>query len=46
MFSRSFLVEVRKKALRTKVWWKALDRIDRAVIDLTIQVVNKCVARI
>ena len=41
MFSRSFLVEVRKKALRTKVWWKALDRIDRAVIDLTIRVVDE-----
>jgi hypothetical protein len=40
MFSRSFLIEVRKKALRTKTWWKALDRTDRAIIDLTIRVVN------
>jgi hypothetical protein len=41
MFRRSFLIEVRKKALRTKTWWKALDRLDRAIVDLTIRVVDE-----
>jgi hypothetical protein len=41
MFSRSFLIEVRKKALRRKTWWKALDRLDRAIVDLTIRVVDE-----
>jgi len=41
MFTRCFLVEVRRKALRTKAWWRALDRVDRALIDLTIRVVDR-----
>jgi len=41
MFTRSFLAEVRRKALRNKTWWKALERFDRAFIDLTIQVVDE-----
>jgi len=41
MFSRSFLIEVRRKALRNKTWWRVLERFDRAFIDLTIQVVDE-----
>jgi len=41
MFTRGFLAEVRRKALRNKTWWKALERLDRAFIDLTIHVVEE-----
>ena len=41
MYTRSFLVKVRRKALREHVWWRTLDRVERAIIDLTIRVVNK-----
>ena len=41
MFTRSFLVGVRKKALRRRVWWRALDRVERGIVDLTIRVVDK-----
>ncbi|MFB0543628.1 MAG: hypothetical protein ACETVR_02490 [Candidatus Bathyarchaeia archaeon] len=41
MFTRSFLVGVRRKALRRRVWWRALDRVERAIVDLTIRVVDR-----
>jgi hypothetical protein len=41
MITRSFLVEVRRKALRRGAWFKALDRVDRAFIDLTIMTVDR-----
>ena len=41
MFSRSFLIDVRKKALRRGIWFRALNGFDRAFIDLTIHVVEK-----
>jgi len=41
MFTRGFLAEVRRKALRNKTWWRALDRVDRAFFDLTIRVVDR-----
>ncbi len=41
MFTRSFLVEVRRKALRRGVWWRVLDRVERGIIDLTIRVVDR-----
>ena len=41
MFTRNFLVGVRRKALRKRVWWMALDRVERAIIDLTIRVVQR-----
>jgi hypothetical protein len=40
MFSRSELVSIKLKALRRKVWFKVLDRVERALIDLTIRVVD------
>ena len=41
MFTRSFLVEVRRKALRRGVWFKTLDRVERGILDLTARVVDR-----
>lgn len=40
MYSRSELVSIKRKALRRGVWFKVLDRAGRALIDLTIRVVD------
>ena len=40
MFSRSELVSIRRKALRRRVWLRVLNRTERALIDLTIRVVD------
>lgn len=39
--SKLELIKIKKKAMRHKVWFKLLDKIDRAVIDLTIGCVEK-----
>jgi len=41
MFTRGFLVDVRRKALRNGSWWRALDGSDRAFLDLTMRVVDR-----
>ena len=38
--NRTQLVKLRLKAMRSGVWFKALRRIDRVLIDLTIKVVG------
>jgi hypothetical protein len=38
--NRQQLVQLKSKAMRAGVWFKALPRIDRALIDLTIKVVK------
>jgi hypothetical protein len=35
------LHRIRSKALRAKVWFKALSKIERAIVDLTIKCVEK-----
>jgi len=35
------LAEIKLRAIRTKVWFKALFRIERAIVDLTIRCVEK-----
>ena len=40
MIPREELVSIRLKALRKKIWFKVLDRAERALIDLTIRVVD------
>ena len=41
MFTSSFLVEVRRKALRRGVWFKALDRVERGILCLTAHIVDR-----
>jgi hypothetical protein len=38
------LVEAKKVALRRAVWFRALNRVERGIIDLTVKVVD-CMAR-
>ena len=38
--SRKQLVQMKIKAIRAGVWFKALPRIDRVLIDLTIKVAD------
>jgi hypothetical protein len=40
MFSRGELVSIKQKALRRRIWFRVLDRTERALVDLTIRVVD------
>lgn len=35
------LVKIKSRALKTRVWFRALSRVERAIIDLTIKCVEK-----
>ena len=39
--SRNYLKTVRYAALRKRVWYRVLDRVERGIIDLTIVYVEK-----
>lgn len=41
MISRAEVLKIKKKATRHRIWFKILNRIDRAIINLTIQCVEK-----
>ncbi len=41
MYTRDFLLRVKRKALRRGVWFKALDGLDRSFINLTCTLLNK-----
>lgn len=41
MITTQDLVKIKSKALRTRVWFRALSKVERAVIDLTIKCVEK-----
>ena len=40
MFTRRLLIDIRRKALRSGLWNKALDVVDQGIISLTIKVVD------
>jgi len=40
MLSRYFLEDIRRKALRGGIWFTAIDRIERGMLDLTIRTVE------
>jgi len=40
MFSRTELVALRRRAVRRGIWFRALSRIERATIDLSIRCVK------
>ena len=42
MTSRQDLVSIKSRALRKRVWFRALSKVERAIVDLTI----KCVVKI
>ena len=41
MFNSKFLLEVRRKALRSRVWFKALDNVERGILSLAARVVDE-----
>lgn len=40
MFTRLFLNEVRAKALRKRVWYRSLDRLERGIFSLAAQLID------
>jgi len=41
MFTRAFLSDFRQRALRRGVWFRALDRVERGILSLTVRVVDR-----
>lgn len=41
MFTGSFLAEVKRKALRRGTWFKTLDRVERGILSLTANIVDR-----
>lgn len=41
MMTKQDLLKIRSRALRTRVWFRALSRVERAIVDLTIKCVEK-----
>jgi len=41
LFSRSELALIKSRSMRKKVWFRTLDRVERAIINLTIGCVEK-----
>jgi len=41
MYTSSFLTEVRRKALRRRVWYGALDRVERGILSLAARLVDR-----
>ena len=46
MFTRDFLTGVRRKALRRKVWYSALDRVERGILSLASQIVDRVESKV
>ena len=41
MFTRDFLISVKRKALRKGVWYRSLDGIERGILSLAARVVDR-----
>jgi hypothetical protein len=41
MMTRQYLLKIRLKALRTRVWFKTLSRVERTIVNLTIKCVEE-----
>lgn len=39
--SRQDLIKIKSRALRQRVWFRALSKVERAIVDLTIKCVEK-----
>ena len=40
LFTRSFLGSLRRKALQKRVWYSALDKVERGIITLSIRLID------
>jgi len=41
MYNCSFLMDVRRRALRKGIWFKALDSVERGIVELSFRVVDE-----
>ena len=41
MTTKQDLIKIRTRALRTKIWFKALSKVERGILDLTIKCTEK-----
>lgn len=41
MYTKFFLREVRRRALRKRVWFSALDRLERGIFNLSCSIVDR-----
>jgi hypothetical protein len=41
MLNRGFLIEVRRHALRRRVWYSAIDNVERGILSISAQVVDE-----
>ena len=46
MFTRGFLAGVRRKALRGRVWYSALDSVERGILGLASRIVDRVESRV
>ena len=44
MFTREFILSMKRKALRRGVWFNALDHVERSILSLTARVVERVVS--
>jgi hypothetical protein len=40
MFTKGFLAEVRRNALRRRVWYKALDSVERGILSIAAKIID------
>jgi len=40
IISPSFLIDIRKKAIRKRIWYNAIDSLERGIVNLTINLVE------
>ena len=41
MFTRNYLAEIRRKAIRQRIWFKYLDNVERGILSLTARIVYR-----
>jgi len=41
LITRQGLIKIKVRALRRRIWYKALSRVERAIVDLTIHCVER-----
>ena len=41
MTTKQDLLKIRSRALRTRVWFRTLSKVERAIVDLTIRCIEK-----
>jgi len=44
--TRQDLAKIKSRAMRTKVWFRALSRVERAILNLTIRCVERVQSRV